>query len=131
MWKYKTLWDERVKALGVNLSALDETDWHIRNDKFVLNETDGRCLAWKLRDGGWIPYIGSCAEVPEKDDEYLVAWHCTNEKYSKYIHVDILEWTDGDGFIDTLNRSMTVGGFEIIAWQELPKLPTIEELENE
>ena len=131
MWKYKTLWDERVKALGTNLSALDDTDWHIRNDKFVLNETDGKCLAWKLRDGGWIPYIGKTAEEPEKQDEYFIAYRCTKEPYkSDRIYIDILEWTEADGFIDPLNRKRTFG-LEIVAWQELPKLPTIEELLKE
>lgn len=131
MWLYKTCWLDRVKAIGINLSALDESDWHIRNDKYVLNETDGKCLAWYLREGGWIPYIGETAEDPEVQDEYLISWRCTKEPYkSDRVYIDILEWTPEDGFIDTLNRAQTAGGFEVIAWHELPKKFNVKEYEK-
>lgn len=118
MLKYKSMWLERVKAIAINLSAWD---WPISNDKFVLNENDGNCLVWKLKEGGWIPYTGELAEEPEEQDEYLVAWAPTNKKYRKRTFMDILEWTPRQGFIDTLNRDNTAGGFEVLAWQPLPK----------
>ena len=127
MLKYRSMWLERVKAIAINLSAWD---WPISNDKFVLNETDGNCLVWKLKEGGWIPYTGELAEEPEKEGEYLIAWAPTNEKYRKRTFMDILEWTLRQGFIDTLNRDKTVGGFEVVAWQELPKRFDLKEIEK-
>lgn len=118
MIKYKSMWLERVKAIAINLSSWD---WTISNDKFVLNENDGACLVWKLKEGGWIPCTGPAAEEPEEQGEYLVAWAPTNKDYRKRTFMDILEWNEDQGFIDTLNRDKTVGGFEVVAWQPLPK----------
>ena len=127
MLKYKSIWLERVKAIAINISSWD---WKIANDKFVLNETDGNYLKWFIKDGGWIPYTGPDAEEPEKEDEYLVAWAPTNKQYRKKTFMDILEWTPQQGFIDTLNRDKTVGGFEVVAWQELPKRFDLKEIEK-
>ena len=128
MWKYKTCWLEKVKAIGINLSSWE---WHINNDKFTLNETEGNCLKWFIKDGGWIPCVGDNAEEPEADGEYLILWAPTNKQYRKKTFVDILEYSEQQGFIDTLNRNKTVGGFEVLAWQPLPKLPRLEEFEND
>ena len=127
MLKYRSIWLERVKAIAINISSWD---WRIANDKFVLNETDGNYLKWFIKDGGWIPYTGPDAEEPEKEDEYLVAWAPTNKQYRKKTFMDILEWTPQQGFIDTLNRDKTVGGFEVVAWQELPKRFDLKEIEK-
>lgn len=127
MLKYKSIWLERVKAIAINISSWD---WRIANDKFILNETDGNYLKWFIKDGGWIPYTGPDAEEPEKEDEYLVAWAPTNKQYRKKTFMDILEWTPQQGFIDTLNRDKTVGGFEVVAWQELPKRFDLKEIEK-
>lgn len=128
MLKYKSMWLERVKAIAINLSTWE---WKIANDKFVLNQTDGACLKWFIKDGGWIPCVGDNAEEPEADGEYLILWAPTNKQYRKKTFVDILEYSEQQGFIDTLNRDKTVGGFEVLAWQPLPKLPRLEEFEND
>ena len=126
MLLYKTCWLDRVMAIGTNLSSWD---WLLNNDKYTINEADGRYLVWKLREGGWIPYIGKTAEEPEQQGEYLISWRCTKEPFmSDRVYVDILEWTPSDGFIDTLNRKRTFG-MEIIAWQPLPAKFNVKEYE--
>ena len=126
MLLYKTCWLDRVMAIGTNLSSWD---WLLNNDKYTINEADGRYLVWKLREGGWIPYIGKTAEEPEQQGEYLISWRCTKEPFmSDRVYVDILEWTPSDGFIDTLNRKR-IFGMEIIAWQPLPAKFNVKEYE--
>ena len=128
MLKYKSMWLERVKAIAINLSTWE---WKIANDKFVLNQTDGDCLKWYIKDGGWIPYVGDNIEEPEEDGHYLILWAPTNKQYRKRAFVDILEFTKEEGFIDDLYRANMNMGFEVLAWQPLPMVPKLEEFEND
>lgn len=65
----------------------------------------------------WIP----CDDrLPECNDVYLVAWLPKSGYHGKSCFYEILEFSDGE-WVEDIPQSKDYGGFDVLAWRELPE----------
>ena len=68
------------------------------------------------------------SERPEKDDEYLVAWHPKKDIWSEACFVAMLEFSMKEGWVGDIEIAKSYGGFELIGWTEIPDPRLAEEV---